>query len=163
MLTAVQMQVRRATDSNPLTGLLGNAMIQERIEAAFREEVHWAIIYLDLDNFRAYNDAYGFSSGDLMIKAVSESIKNCSTKRDFIGHIGGDDVVIVSSCYQHVEDLCHGICKSFREKIKHLYSEEDWNLGYIHSLDRNGFKKCFPIATLSIAVVTNRDSQPESL
>ena len=163
LLTAVQMQVRRATDSNPLTGLPGNTMIQERIEAAFREEIHWAIIYLDLDNFKAYNDAYGFSSGDLMIKAVSESIKHCSTKRDFIGHIGGDDFVIVSSCYQHVEDLCQRICQSFREKIKHLYSAEDWSRGYIRSLDRNGFKNCFPIATLSIAVVTNRDAQPDSL
>lgn len=163
LLTAIQMKVRRATDANPLTGLPGNALIQEMIQTTYLRKDPWAIIYLDLDNFKAYNDAYCFSSGDLMIKSVSYAMQECCTKYDFIGHIGGDDFVIVSSSYYHVEALCHAICKTFRHKIKELYTSEDWNRGYIISTNRDGFNQRFPIVTLSVAVITNRSTQPNTV
>lgn len=162
LMTAVQMQVKRATDANPLTGLPGNAVIQEMIESTYLSKDFWAIIYLDLDNFKAYNDAYGFTNGDLMIKELSNAMQARCDRTDFLGHIGGDDFVIVSSSL-NVEILCKSICQTFRQSIRKLYSIEDWNRGFIVSKNRDGFTQNFPIATLSVAVVTNRSVQPKTM
>lgn len=162
LMTAVQIQVKRATDANPLTGLPGNTMIQEMIGNTFLSKKPWAIIYLDLDNFKAYNDAYGFTEGDLMLKEVASAMQACCDQTDFLGHIGGDDFVIISSS-SHVEAICKNICQTFRQAIKDLYTSEDWERGYIVSKNRNGFTQNFSIATLSIAVITNQLMQPSTL
>lgn len=158
LTTAINIQVKRATDANPLTGLPGNSAIQERILNIATGFNPFAIIYLDLDNFKAYNDAYGFTNGDLMIKILADSITECCNVQEFKGHIGGDDFVIITSSY-NVNSLCGNIIKTFRRSIKTLYSEKDWTRGYILSQNRNGFSENFPIVTLSIAAVTNKEKR----
>lgn len=159
LLATINMRERIAADRSPLTGLPGNNSIQNTIEAVIKESDPYAIIYLDLDNFKAYNDAYGFASGDSMLKTLAQAmVKSCSDK-DFIGHIGGDDFVIITRPRNKdsIQNLCETVINNFAEMIQPLYSSEDWERGYIISRDRNGFPDEFPITTLSIAVVTNYD------
>lgn len=158
LTTAIELQVKRATEANPLTGLPGNTVIQEKIYDIIKSLGEFSIIYLDLDNFKAYNDAYGFTNGDIMIRLLAESIKSCCKERDFKGHIGGDDFVIITQNLD-ANNLSRKIIVDFRNSIKTLYSEEDWEQGYIVSKNRNGFTERFPIATLSIAAVTNKENQ----
>ena len=88
--------VERAADSNPLTSLPGNRTIDQKIHELIGSKEYFAIMYLDLDNFKAYNDAYGFSNGDRMIVALAEAIKNVYKDDSFLGHVGGDDFVIIT-------------------------------------------------------------------
>lgn len=162
LLTSVKLQLRRARDASPLTGLPGNSEIQEMIrDTCFRAEP-WAIIYIDLNNFKAYNDAYGFSNGDSMIKTLSSVITERASTDTFVGHIGGDDFVMITKD-QGVEEFCNKIINSFHDMLEPLYSKKDWQLGYIISKDRNGFTQRFGIATLAVAVITNREGNPVSI
>lgn len=157
LLAAINMRERRAADASPLTGLPGNNSIQQTIEAVIRETEPYAIIYIDLDNFKAYNDAYGFPNGDSMLRTLAQSMHQCCSEKDFLGHIGGDDFVIITRRRdkESVQSLCDNIINVFRKLIQPLYSPLDWERGYIISKDRNGFMDNFPITTLSMAVVTN--------
>lgn len=160
--TAITLQVTRAVDANPLTGLPGNVVIERSVSESIQSEKPFAAIYLDLDNFKAYNDAYGFNNGDLMIKSVANCIRNCCNKGELEGHIGGDDFVIITD-YWEVEKLCNDILTQFDNSIESLYSLQDWQNKYIISKNRNGFEERFPIATLSIAVVTNKGKHISSI
>lgn len=162
LLTSIRLQVQRATDANPLTGLPGNNQIQQVIGRTFPQNTPWSILYFDLDDFKAYNDAYGFSNGDLMLKALAETLTACCKKDSFCGHIGGDDFVVVVQTHD-VLQMCTLICNTFRESIQNLYSPFDWEQGYIVSKNRHGFVENFPIATLSIAGVTNKCTAPKTM
>lgn len=162
LLTSVQLQVQRATDANPLTGLPGNHEIQRIIGMTFQQSAPWAIIYLDLDNFKAYNDAYGFSNGDLMLKALADVMRQCSKEGDFLGHIGGDDFVIVTHTHE-VVTFCRQVAQSFHRSIQAIYSPYDWEQGFIVSKNRNGFTQNFDIVSLSVAIVTNQRETPKTM
>lgn len=152
---AIAIKVHRAVDTNPLTGLPGNMVIDEKIEHVVPGKKSFSIIYVDLDNFKAYNDAYGFNNGDLMIKALAESMKECCIQNEFIGHIGGDDFVIITDQW-NIQCLLKSIVEEFQRRVVSLYSSEDYARGYIVSKNRHGEQEKFPVASLSMAVVTNR-------
>lgn len=154
--TAVNIQVTKAVDANPLTGLPGNSIIQEEVLRYLKEDTPFAVAYLDLDHFKAYNDAYGFNNGDLMIKALVECMKECCRNHEFLGHIGGDDFVIISRTGD-LEQSCKEIIHKFSTYIKSLYTKNDWERGFICSKNREGADDVFPIATLSIAIATNHN------
>lgn len=154
--TAVQIQVTRAVDSSPLTGLPGNRVIEKKVCECIGLKEPFSIAYLDIDNFKAYNDAYGFNNGDLMLKTLSDCIKKACGNEGFKGHIGGDDFVVIFDMWD-IEHICQRIIDLFRESIKVLYIETDWNNGFIRSKNRAGIEENFPIASLSISAVTNRD------
>lgn len=156
--TAINIQVKRAENANPLTGLPGNECIEEKINNLINEKNHFSVIYLDLDNFKAYNDVYGFTNGDLMIKAVAECMEDCCREGEFLGHVGGDDFVIITK-YWEIESLCNKILSEFSKAAKLLYSKVDLENGYILSKNRNGVEDKFNIATLSISAITNRQMQ----
>ncbi|MDP3305166.1 MAG: GGDEF domain-containing protein [Erysipelotrichaceae bacterium] len=162
LLASINLQLQKATDANPLTNLPGNHEIQRMIETIFSQNVPWSIIYIDLDNFKAYNDAYGFSKGDAMLKALADVMRRCAGKKDFLGHIGGDDFVIISPDHE-VLHICQHITNEFHRDIEQLYSTHDWRQGVFVSKNRSGFPQSFIIASLSIAVVTNRDHQPKTI
>jgi GGDEF domain-containing protein len=148
--TAITIQVSRAVDANPLTGLPGNKIIEKCIHERIISQNPYAIIYLDLDNFKAYNDAYGFNNGDTMIQTVVYSMDQCCVQNEFMGHIGG-------------EELCQRIINTFQGLIRGLYSDGDWENGYIISKNRNGLTEKFPIVSLSVAGITNREKQYNNL
>lgn len=153
--TTVKIQVKRAKEANPLTSLPGNITIEERIRRLIGEESTYAIMYIDLDNFKAYNDAYGFNNGDCMIKAVAKSMQNVCNENDFLGHVGGDDFVVITN-RKDAKELGWRIVRHFEGYLKNLYNATDWNRGFIISTNRHGVTEQFPIASLSIAVITNQ-------
>ena len=156
--TAVTLQVSKAKDASPLTGLPGNARIQEELKERIGTDKEYSIVYFDMDNFKAYNDAYGFQNGDLMIKTLSGCIQKAAGDDNFVGHIGGDDFVLIADHYD-IQQICAEIIREFSSSIKGLYNEEDWKRGYIISRNRNGFEDNFPVATVSIAAVSNKTNK----
>ena len=162
LLTAINIQVKRANDCNPLTGLPGNIIIDKKIELLLKENSSFSIIYFDLDNFKAYNDAYGFTNGDRMIKTVAEILIESCSGNEFCGHIGGDDFVVITPD-NSPEKFCEKIFEVFRSRSLNLYSEIDRSNGYIVSKNRHGIEEKFPLATLSAAAITNRNHSFHSM
>lgn len=144
--------------ANPLTGLQGNIEIHAEINKRIAKEEMFAVLYMDLDNFKAYNDVYGFANGDRAIKLTADIITSnvhmTKNSDDFIGHIGGDDFVVITTP-KNVDEICQGVIQDFDEKIQDLYLEEDRQKGHITTVNRLGQAMEFPIITISIAVVTN--------
>ena len=155
---AISIQVNRAKSSNPLTGLPGNTEIQRRISSKMGESQPFSFIYIDIDSFKPYNDAYGFTMGDQMIIALGNALKECVENGEFVGHIGGDDFVVISNRHRG-EAFCKKIIDIFSERTRHLYTKEDAEKGYIVSRNRSGFTDTFSLATISIAVVTNQTKE----
>ncbi|NLD50361.1 MAG: response regulator, partial [Clostridiaceae bacterium] len=144
--------------ANPLTGLQGNIEIQTEINQRIAKMQLFSVIYADLDNFKAYNDVYGFASGDRAIKLTADiivdSVHQFGNQGDFIGHVGGDDFVVVSTP-EKAENICKAIIKDFEDKIKTLYCDEDVARGYIVTSNRQGQVMKFPLISISLAIVAN--------
>ena len=159
---SVSIQVERAMDTNPLTHLPGNTQIEHLISSHLFSKDPFSILYLDLDNFKSYNDAYGFENGDIMIKAIAKCMENACRKGEFIGHIGGDDFVIISNDY-NLDQIFEHIIDNFQLCLKGLYSEEDYTNGEIHSQNRRGEPETFPLASISGALFTNEKISVQSM
>lgn len=124
-------------------------------------EENFAMIYIDLDNFKAYNDIYGFFKGDEIIKftakTIVKNVHNMELESSFVGHIGGDDFVAIVSGID-CEDACQNIIVEFDKKIVNYYNEEDATRGYIEVENRKGIIEQFPIISISVGVVeVNKD------
>jgi len=150
---------RQVLDTNPLSKLPGNPSIQARVEREIQRGKIFAVLYLDLNNFKAYNDTYGFEAGDRVLKATANllvklTIQN-ENSEDFIGHIGGDDFIVVTD-YERSEDLARRIASAFDEIAPSFYSKEDRDRGHIVSTDRQGNIKKFPFLSISIGIVQNK-------
>ena len=145
-------------DASPLTRLPGNIAIQNVLNQRLQEEGLLAFCQLDLGHFKAFNDRYGYARGNEIIqttaKIVTEVVKAQGKEGDFVGHIGGDDFVVITSAERY-ETLCLAVIDSFDKTIPDFYDPEDRQRGYIEGETRQGEKVSFPIMTLSIAVVTN--------
>jgi len=150
-----KVEIDAAIHSNPLTGLPGNLLLEKEIVSRVLGSQPYCITYYDIDNFKAYNDAYGFQNGDLMLALVADILKGSADKNEFIGHIGGDDFIVICD-YHEGEIYCNTVIDKFAERVTSLYRDEDINNGYIISKNRNGVTEHFPIASLSIAGVSNR-------
>jgi PleD family two-component response regulator len=160
MLARVRAKVRRANvDSSlqPLTRLPGNIAIEHEVRRRFEAREPWAVIYADLDNFKAFNDHYGFVRGDDAIRLVSstmsDTIKRIGTETDFLGHIGGDDFIIVTSP-QRAENMARAVADTFDRDVPPLYDANDRKNGWIAAKDRRGNNVRFPLMSLSLAIVT---------
>lgn len=159
------LRIDRNRWANPLTGLKGNIEIMNEIDRRIANNELFAVLYIDMDNFKGYNDVYGFARGDTAIKLtadiISDNVKALGGSDDFIGHVGGDDFVVVTTP-DKADDLCRGIIEDFDRRIQTLYSEEDRSKGYITTIDRRNNVIKYPVMTLSIAVVTNEKRKIES-
>jgi diguanylate cyclase (GGDEF)-like protein len=153
--TCTKIEIDMAKQSNPLTGLPGNLLIEKEIINRIFGNRPYCITYYDLDNFKAYNDAYGFQNGDIMLALVADILKANAIKNEFIGHIGGDDFIAICD-YHEGEEYCRAVIDEFSQKIPSLYREEDATNGYIISKNRHGVTESFPLASLSIAGISNR-------
>ncbi|TYQ16746.1 UNVERIFIED_CONTAM: response regulator receiver modulated diguanylate cyclase [Acetivibrio alkalicellulosi] len=146
--------------ANPLTGLQGNIEIQTELNQRIAKGNLFSVIYADLDNFKAYNDVYGFASGDRAIKLTADILVDCThtygAQGDFIGHVGGDDFVIVSTP-DKIDNISNNIIKEFDLKAKELYCDEDIKRGYIVTSNRQGKIMKFPLTSISLAVVSNEN------
>ncbi|MDW7673660.1 MAG: response regulator [Bacillota bacterium] len=169
-LTArIKSLLRRAKQEktlNPLTGLPGNLLIDEKIKHfVYTAKTPFDVLYLDLDNFKAYNDVYGFLKGDEVLKLlahiITQSVRKYGSNNDFIGHIGGDDFIVINTSH-NVDLICQEIISSFDASILLLYTKEDRKRKGIISVDRTGQPQKYPIMSISIAVVSNRHRHIES-
>lgn len=163
LLARIKGHLRRAAQRpvrNPLTGLAGNVLLTEELKYRLRTGVDFALLYVDLDNFKAFNDTYGFSRGDRVIKLVAEALVEAvrvhGTGADFIGHIGGDDFAVLTAP-EVIEDLCKMVIELFDQRVRMLYDHEDFVRGYLQAVDRQGVPRRFPIISISIGVVTTRN------
>lgn len=152
---STKIEVDVAAHSNPLTGLPGNLLIEKEIVNRVCGSLPYCIIYYDIDNFKAYNDAYGFQNGDMMLTLLAGILKSCAVRDEFIGHIGGDDFIVICD-YHEGEIYCKSVIDEFALQVTSLYRDEDVKNGYIVSKNRNGVTESFPIASLSVAGISNR-------
>jgi GGDEF domain-containing protein len=158
----VSGRARREMDTNPLTRLPGNESIIRFIQKMFDGGKEVAIGWTDLDNFKPYNDRYGFASGDEVLLAtariLTNALKEIRHEDTFLGHVGGDDFVFVCPV-SLVKGLCEQILAHFDMVIRNFYADEDLENGCIISTSRAGDTCKFSIMSMSIAVVTNEKKQ----
>jgi diguanylate cyclase (GGDEF)-like protein len=146
-------------DTNPLTHLPGGIAIETILKKRIDSGNLFAFCLVDLDNFKAYNDHYGYARGNQVIKntalIVEEAVKKHGTDESFYGHIGGDDFVVVCSVDHYVK-ICKFIIDGFDQTVGKFYDSEDLKNGFIIRKTRKGVEEKFPIMTVSIGVVTNQ-------
>ena len=142
-----------------LTGLPGNIQIENELKRRISSRSQYAVMYIDLDNFKAYNDKYGFMNGDEVIKFTSdiiqEAVQKYGTKGDFVGHVGGDDYVAIVN-YENSKKIAKYIIKKFDSDIANFYTEEDISKGYIRVLNRKGKFEKYAIMTITVAMISNK-------
>jgi diguanylate cyclase (GGDEF)-like protein len=152
-------------DASPLTRLPGNIAIERILNKKLQEPEPFAVCYADLDNFKTYNDRYGYIKGSEVIKMTGEIIYDAVTEHSsaesFVGHVGGDDFVMVVPT-EDVSNICEAVIKVFTERISEHYSAEDLAKGFTEGKDRYGVKRIFPIMTISIAVLTCQKGEYDS-
>src|SRR5918999_1988282 len=160
LLARVKGTLRRAKEMrnlSPLTGLPGNIRIQDEIERQVREAREFAVLYCDLDNFKAYNDQKGFVRGDRLIQAtariIQDAVAEFAGSDGFVGHVGGDDFVAVVPP-ETAEDICKRIVARFDGDIHEFYEREDIQRGYIEVEDRKGVMQKLPLAGISVGIAT---------
>ena len=141
---------------SPLTGLPGNVQIHAELKKRISNKEPFSVLYLDLDNFKAYNDVYGFLKGDQIIEFTAETILKCVhaslEEEAFVGHIGGDDFVAILPS-TNCEKICQNILAVFDSQVKKFFTERDLEKGYIEVENRKGIIEQFPLTSLSIGVV----------
>ena len=139
-----------------LTGLPGNVQIHAELKKRLSNKEDFSVLYLDLDNFKAYNDVYGFLKGDQIIEFTAQVITKCIhelfLENSFIGHIGGDDfIAIVPST--DVDDICQSIIANFDKDVEKFFTEDDLKKGYIEVANRKGIMEQFTLTSISIGAV----------
>jgi len=165
LLIRVELALRRTLttlDANPLTRLPGNTSIINTIQRLLSSGTHFAMAHADMDNFKPYNDKYGFSRGDEMLLMTARLILNTVNAQQsepaFVGHIGGDDFVFILPP-DVMEKACKRIVSDFDAIAPSFYDPEDRARGSILSYDRQGHALNFPIMSISIAVTPNIDAR----
>ena len=163
LLARVKMILRRTSrslDANPLTKLPGNVSIINEIQQRVDRKELFSVCHIDLRQFKAFNDKYGFEHGDRVIRETSQiiirDVQELGNADDFIGHIGGDDFIIITTP-NVVDRICTKIIKDFDTTIPNFYNEQDKRKGYIVSQDRQGNIYEFPIMIMCIGVVGNEN------
>lgn len=160
LVARVKGTLRRAREMraiSPLTGLPGNARIHDELLNRITTGEQFALLYADLDNFKAYNDHYGFLRGDDALRTVARCVQDTALEiggsKAFVGHLGGDDFVLITPV-EIAEELCKAILAECHRVVPGLYEPEDIERGYIELENRQGKMERFPLLAMSIGVAT---------
>lgn len=141
---------------SPLTGLPGNVQIQAEMKKRLSNKREFAMLYVDLDNFKAYNDTYGFSNGDEIIKytakVIQDNVLKDDNERNFVGHIGGDDFIAITE-NEDYEKISQSIIAEFDSGLSKFFNKEDYKRGYLEVENRKGIMEQYPLTSISIGVV----------
>ncbi len=170
LLARITVQLRKVEERgviNSLTHLPGGRMVESMLHMLVqRNEGKFAVLYADLDSFKAYNDYYGFARGNQVIlmlaEVLREAISQGNDDLNFVGHIGGDDFIVITHLAR-AEAVCQRIIAAFDARIPDLYDADDLARGYICTRSRQGVELGFPIITLSIGVISNEHRNLESV
>ncbi|QOX63494.1 GGDEF domain-containing protein [Anoxybacterium hadale] len=150
-----EIEVAAAKHQNPLTGLPGNLIIEQKLHRCVFDGGPYSVAYFDIDNFKAYNDVYGFENGDMVLKLLANLLMENLDSGEFIGHIGGDDFVVIVGLHVE-EDFFQRIVSVFEDEVLKYYSHDDVVKGYIMTANRRNQIEKFPLITLTVASVNNR-------
>jgi len=160
LVARVRSTLRRNADMravSPLTGLPGNHRINEEIEFRTASGANFAVCHVDLDNFKAFNDRYGWLRGDDVIELLASTLKfagaEAGTPPPFIGHVGGDDFVVICTPEQ-VEAFCNSAVERFDAGVVALHEQDDVDRGFLSVVDRQGHERHYPLTSVSIGVAT---------
>ena len=160
LVARVKSTLRRSREMraiSPLTGLPGNVQIEEEIRHSFSAGEPFAVCYADLDNFKGYNDRYGFLQGDRAIVYTANTLREVaeSFPGSFVGHVGGDDFVAVVPP-EVAEDIAKRIVERFDAGIEQFYEREDVERGYVEVEDRKGVLQKLPLVGVSVGIATTQ-------
>ncbi|MDI2589532.1 GGDEF domain-containing protein [Psychrobacillus sp. NEAU-3TGS] len=155
---SMQLEIDYAKHLNPLSELPGNLMIEQQLQSCMDADTNMTVLYFDIDNFKPYNDVYGFEKGDKVIMHLAEIIENSCPLDGFVGHIGGDDFLLITAASKS-KQLCEKIIEEFDKSVEQFYHTQDFLKGYIMSKNRHGIEESFPLLTISIAGVSNKNTQ----
>lgn len=148
------MRIQNARYANPLTLLPGNVPIHQHIDQVLATQARMAVAYFDINHFKPFNDNYGYAKGDEVIQCLGQLlIDYTQNPNTFIGHIGGDDFVVIFRQTQNVEILCRQIINAFDQQIVAFYSENDRQKGSVVATGRDGEKQIFPLTSLAVGLV----------
>ncbi|WP_420265977.1 GGDEF domain-containing protein [Candidatus Magnetominusculus dajiuhuensis] len=166
LLAAVtEKSISLAKNANPLTGLPGNKSISEEINKRLTQNIHFDVCYIDLDNFKPYNDNYGFEKGDVVIRTLGQILEEIVRVQqhdfNFVGHIGGDDFILLAHPNKSMA-LCDMLIESFKSKLREFHGEDDYERGYYDSVSRKGQAERYCLLSLSIGVVSTEIYKIES-
>lgn len=153
---AIQIEIVNAKHINPLSELPGNLLIERHLELCIASKRQYTVLYFDIDDFKSYNDVYGFEKGDIVIKRLTQILKKYIPTKEFVGHIGGDDFIAVLY-HNKAEELCQNVIREFDAMVPQIYNENDAIKGFITAKNRHGVEESYPLMSLSIAGITNRD------
>ena len=158
MAQRLKVLEERNLDASPLTGLPGNLAIERELGNRLRAKKAVSLCHVDLDNFKPFVDHYGYAWGSEVIKEVAlllmAELRESGEMEDFLGHIGGDDFVLIS-VPPRAEQICQRICSDFDGRIRKFYTEKDREQGFFVGKDRQGVRQKFPLISVTIAIVTD--------
>ena len=165
-VNALLRLVRRESDRNPTSGLPGGHAIEQAVEARLATGDRFAISYADIDNFKAFADSFGFAVADRVIEetgqALLAAVASAGAPGDFLGHIGGDDFILVSNV-ETAESLARACASHFREAVGRVIGPAALERATFTGVDRDGVVRELPLATLSVAILTVDQGRWESL
>lgn len=151
--SVTETRIEAARHANPLTFLPGNIPISQHMERLLRKDVRFVACYADLNNFKPFNDYYGYWRGDEMIRLIAQvCMEHCDSQLDFLGHVGGDDFILL---FQSPDwrVRCERIVLDFNTRSMGMYDEAVRAVGGIEAEDRHGVHRFFPFTTVSIGAV----------
>ncbi len=161
LLARIKINLNRAKqkkDVSPLTGFPGSISIEAEIKQRISQNRKFAALFIDIDNFKSFNLAYGFPAGDKALKMLADIIDECARSRgnmdDFVGHRGSDDFVMITTPDRYKEAAVF-VIENFDRRVASLYDQEDLERGYTVYRNRKGKEVYSPIMTVSIGIVTN--------
>ena len=168
LVARVKSALRRSREmlsTNPLTQLPGNVQVQQQVEDHVAAGKPFALIYIDIDNFKAFNDHYGFLRGDEAIKLLSRCVANSVARAEgeggFVGHVGGDDFVAITDP-GHADRVAEDIISAWDQTVVELYDQQDLDRGHIEVPDRRKRMHRYDLCTLSIGIASNVERRIES-
>ena len=157
-LDGLLLRTERNVSVHPSTRLPGTMEIEREMRRRIDDDATFAVCYADLDHFKEYNDRYSYRDGDRVIflvsRILSDVVKGLTSRKGFVGHIGGDDYIMVLRI-EDVQPVCSEILSVFDQLIPYQYNEQDRGAGYFFGRDRRGQLYRVPLMTLSIGIVTN--------
>ena len=155
---------RQQRSASPLTGLPGNQSINVELKNRLARDTAFAMLQIDIDFFKSFNDHYGYARGDHAIQTLARNIMDAVVKhgagQDFVGHIGGDDFVVLTEP-ERAEAIAEDIIAGFNDAVRDLYDPEDRDRGHVEVPNRRHVTERFPLMSLTIALVST-DRMPVS-
>jgi diguanylate cyclase (GGDEF)-like protein len=155
LLLSYKRNLEIAENQNPLTKLPGNSQIDEFIYSIFDKKLQAQIVYFDFNDFKPFNDTYGFRLGDRAILMFSEILQKHLSRESFIAHIGGDDFFVgfINMAYENIYNIIFDIQKEFELNVQSLYNDTDTKNGHITAKDRYGIIREFKLLSVSASII----------